>query len=180
MYIFIIAITLLILLLILIYISNNCLKITRYTVCNSKIPKSFNGTKIVHISDVHSKMFGKDNSKFFSKIYELNPDIIVMTGDIIDDSEKYIEKFAKLYSKIYKKYPTYYSIGNHERKLGYKKYKKYLNLLEKYGVNVIVNGGIYLKKGSDKIKINALKFRENMQPKLLTDTKKIQYIAKMI
>lgn len=179
MYIFIIAIILLILLLILIYISNNCLKITRYTICNSKIPKSFNGTKIVHISDVHSKMFGKDNSKFFSKIYELNPDIIVMTGDIIDDSEKNIEKFAKLYGKIYKKYPTYYSIGNHERKLGYKKYKKYLNLLEKYGVNVIVNGGIYLKKGSDKIKINALKFRENMQPKLLTDKKKIQYINYM-
>lgn len=179
MYIVITTIFLIFLLLILIYTSNNCLKVTRYTVNNEKIPKSFNNFKIVHISDVHSKMFGKNNSKFFNKIYKLNPDIIVMTGDIIDDSEKNVEEFARLYSKLYKKYPTYYSIGNHERKLGYKRYKKYIDLLKKYGVNVIINGGVYLKRGSDKIKINALKFRENMQPKFLTEEKKKKYINYM-
>ena len=178
-----VVITLLIILiiiaLILIYISNNCLKVTRYIVKNNKIPKSFDGLKIVHISDVHSKIFGKNNYKFFEKINEINPDVIFMTGDIIDDSEKNIKGYVDIYKDLFKKYPIYYSIGNHERKLGYKKYKEYISLLKANGVNVIVNGSTYFKKGNDKIKINALKFRENMQPRVLTTQKKDKYINYM-
>lgn len=178
-----VVITLLIILiiiaLILIYISNNCLKVTRYIVKNNKIPESFDGLKIVHISDVHSKIFGKNNYKFFEKINEINPDMIFMTGDIIDDSEKNIKGYVNIYKELFKRYPIYYSIGNHERKLGYNKYKEYISLLKENGVNVIVNGSTYFKKGNEKIKINALKFRENMQPRVLTIQKKDKYINYM-
>ena len=178
-----VVITLLIILiiiaLILIYISNNCLKVTRYIVKNNKIPKSFDRLKIVHISDVHSKIFGKNNYKFFEKINEINPDVIFMTGDIIDDSEKNIKGYVNIYKELFKRYPIYYSIGNHERKLGYNKYKEYISLLKANGVNVIVNGSTYFKKGNEKIRINALKFRENMQPRVLTTQKKDKYINYM-
>ncbi|MGN1013584.1 MAG: metallophosphoesterase [Clostridia bacterium] len=168
-----------IVLLILINISNNCLKITKYKVKNSKLPDNFNNMKIVHISDVHSKIFGKNNEEFIKKVKKINPDIIIMSGDIIDDSTKDVNSSITSLKEIYSNYPTFYSIGNHERKLGYKSYKKYIELLRDNGVNVLVNEGVYFKRGKEEIKINALKFRENMQPKILTEEKKEKYIKYM-
>ena len=102
-----------------------------------------------------------------------------MSGDIIDKREEDIEKFVSMYKKIYERYPTYYSIGNHERKLGWKKYKKYLKMLQMCGVHVIINGSEKLIKNDKHIIINALKFRENMQPKVLTKEKEEEFISYM-
>ncbi len=163
----------------LIYISKNCLKIKKYTVKNDKIPKDFNGYKIVHLTDVHSKIYGENNIEVISKIKSINPDIVVMTGDIISQCEKDIDRFISMYKDIYINYPTYYSIGNHERKLGIKKYKYYLNQLSKLGVHVIVNGTEKIYKGDSYVVINALKFRENMQSKVLTEERREKYIKYM-
>jgi hypothetical protein len=176
---FAIILILIILLAVLILISNNCLKVTKYSIRNAKLPSKFNNLKIVHISDVHGKLFGENNQKFIDKVKKINPDIIIMSGDIIDDSCKDVEGYIKYFKELYSNFPTYYSIGNHERKLGYKNYKKYINLLKENGVNVIVNGGCYFEKDGQKIKINALKFRENMQPKKLTEERKEKYIKYM-
>lgn len=175
----IILLILLVLLMILIYISNNVLKIKKYTISNSKIPSEFDNFKIVHISDVHSKIFGENNVKVIDKVKKLNPDMVIMSGDIIDKREKNIEDFFKMYEEIYSSYPTFYSIGNHERNIGYNKYKKYLNLLRDAGVHVIVNGSEKFFKNGVSITINALKFRENMQPKILTEEKENKFVAYM-
>lgn len=73
----------------LVYISNNCLIIKKYNIKNKKIPNEFDGFKIVHISDVHSKIFGKNNEKVIQKINKINPDVVLMSGDIVDKREKY-------------------------------------------------------------------------------------------
>lgn len=163
----------------LIYISNNCLVIKKYNIKNKKIPDKFDGLKIIHISDVHSKIFGNNNEKVIQKVKDINPDIIIMSGDIIDKREKDMDKFINMYKEIYLKYPVYYSIGNHERKLGYIKYKEYINKLRKLGVHVIINGKEKIVKDNEEIIINALKFRENMQPKKLTFNRKNKYIKYM-
>ncbi|MDO5011743.1 MAG: metallophosphoesterase, partial [Intestinibacter bartlettii] len=62
----------------------NTLEIAKYTIENEKIPKEFNGYNIVQISDLHSKLFGANNKKLIQKIKSLNPDIVVVTGDLID------------------------------------------------------------------------------------------------
>ena len=163
----------------LVYISTNVIKTKKYEVKNSKLPEEFDGLKIAHISDVHSKIFGKDNSGVIDRVIKENPDVVIMSGDIIDKREEDIEKFVSMYKKIYEKYPTYYSIGNHERKLGWKKYKKYLKMLQMCGVHVIINGSEKLIKNDKHIIINALKFRENMQPKVLTKEKEEEFISYM-
>lgn len=163
----------------LIYISTNVIKTKKYQVENSKLPEEFDGLKIAHISDVHSKIFGKDNSGVIDRVIKENPDVVIMSGDIIDKREEDIEKFVSMYKKIYERYPTYYSIGNHERKLGWKKYKKYLKMLQMCGVHVIINGSEKLIKNDKHIIINALKFRENMQPKVLTKEKEEEFISYM-
>ena len=163
----------------LIYISTNVIKTKKYQVENSKLPEELDGLKIAHISDVHSKIFGKDNSGVIDRVIKENPDVVIMSGDIIDKREEDIEKFVSMYKKIYERYPTYYSIGNHERKLGWKKYKKYLKMLQMCGVHVIINGSEKLIKNDKHIIINALKFRENMQPKVLTKEKEEEFISYM-
>lgn len=172
-------IALFIVFIILVYISTNIIKVKRYTVNNSKLPKEFDGLKIVHISDVHSKIFGENNSGIVNRVLKINPDIVIMSGDIIDKREKDMEKFVSMYKTIYEKYPTYYSIGNHERNLGWKKYKKYLKMLQSCGVHVIINGSEKLIKNDNHIAINALKFRENMQPKVLTKEKEEEFVSYM-
>ena len=163
----------------LVYISTNVIKTKKYEVKNSKLPEEFDGLKIAHISDVHSKIFGKDNSGVIDRVIKENPDVVIMSGDIIDKREEDIEKFVSMYKKIYERYSTYYSIGNHERKLGWKKYKKYLKMLQMCGVHVIINGSEKLIKNDKHIIINALKFRENMQPKVLTKEKEEEFISYM-
>ncbi len=164
---------------ILIYISNNCLKVKKYNIKSKKIPRTFNDYKIVHISDVHSKLFGENNKDLIEKVKNINPDIIVMTGDIISDEEEDVIKFIDYFRELYQTYPTYYAIGNHERGLGYTKYKLYIDSLIKNGVNVIKNGFIPIEKNGEKIVINALKYRESMRLKHLTQEKKETFIKDM-
>ena len=82
---------------VLIFISNNMHKITEYRVVNSKIPKAFNNLNIVQISDTHSKMFGKNNEKLIKIVKSKNPDIIVMSGDIITKKINHIEKAIEMF-----------------------------------------------------------------------------------
>lgn len=178
-YILLAFVVIMLVVLLLIYISNNILKVKRYNIKNNKIPDEFNDFKIVQISDVHSKMFGENNSILINEIKKINPDIVVMTGDIIDDSTENVVEYVKNFEPIFKLYPTYYSIGNHERKLGYKKYKLYIDTLKENGVNVIINGSVECKRNNSTIVISALKFRENMQPKVLTEKRKNKYISYM-
>lgn len=170
---------LLILLLLLTYISNNYLKHVKYEVETDKLPDNIECLKIVHITDVHSKIYGENNKKVIDMVNSINPDFVVMTGDIISKYENNIDRFIEMYKEIYTKYTVFYSIGNHERKLGYNKYKYYINRLTELGVHVIVNGTEKYYIGDNYIVINALKFRENMQPKKLTNEKREKYIRFM-
>lgn len=170
---------LLILLLLLIYISNNYLKHVKYEVETDKLPDNIESLKIVHITDVHSKIYGENNKKVIDMVNSINPDFVVMTGDIISKYENNIDRFIEMYKEIYTKYTVFYSIGNHERKLGYNNYKYYINRLTELGVHVIVNGTEKYYIGDNYIVINALKFRENMQPKKLTNEKREKYIRFM-
>ena len=82
----IIAIILLALILYGHFIGTKKLKINDYKIIDKSLPNDFYGLKIVHISDIH---YGfsyniSDLQKLVNKINELNPDIIVFTGDLID------------------------------------------------------------------------------------------------
>lgn len=175
----IVLILVILILSILIYISINCLKHTTYVIETNKLPEYTKNLKIVHISDVHSKLFGKNNCKAIQMINEIKPDIVVMTGDIISQYEKNIDGFIEKYRQIYEKYPVFYSIGNHEQKLGHEKYTYYIDKLKKLGVHVIVNGNEKYYTNEDYIVINALEFTEDKTIKKFTDEIKQREIKSM-
>lgn len=133
------------------YIENNCITINEIEIENKKIPTGFNGYKIVHLSDLHNKSFGKDQKTLIRKIEKINPDLVVITGDIID-SRRYDEKPSlKLVEEISKTYPVYYVSGNHEMRSG--KFPDLEVKLKKEGATVLRNEGKILKSGQDEIMI---------------------------
>ena len=76
---------LLIFLFILFFIwQNNAISITKIDYHNPGIPSAFEGYTLVHISDLHNKIFGGNQKYLLDKIKKEGPDIIVITGDLID------------------------------------------------------------------------------------------------
>lgn len=90
------------------------LTVSYYTYSSSKLPASFDGFKILQISDFHLAEFGEDEKKLVEKIDEIKPDIIVFTGDMIDGNHETVQNMTKLVSKLSAKYKLYQVNGDHE------------------------------------------------------------------
>ena len=82
--------------------------------------------RVVQLSDLHNAEFGKENSKLISRVAKENPDLIVMTGDMIDYGESDTTVVESLISKLCDIAPVFYGYGNHETKWE-KKYNKDLH-----------------------------------------------------
>lgn len=87
---------------------------TEYEFTSPYLPNAFNDFKIVQISDLHGKSYGKGGDKLLEAIEELEPDIVVITGDLISRGEMDVDKTIKMIEPISEKYPCYYIRGNHE------------------------------------------------------------------
>ncbi len=75
----------------------------------------------VYFSDLHGASYGHDNHKLIEKISAINPDAIIIGGDMIVGSKKEYKSDSKenlaaaaLINKLCEKYPVYYGFGNHE------------------------------------------------------------------
>ena len=97
-----------------IYQVNTSIGVTNYTIEDALIPQNFNNTVIVHISDLHNKEFGKNQKDLLSIIYDIQPDIIAVTGDLIDSSKTDIKIAIDFINDVVVIAPTYFVIGNHE------------------------------------------------------------------
>ena len=108
---------------------NNDVAITEHNYTNDKLPDKFNGFKILHISDLHNKKF---YGRLTNKIKRINPDIIVITGDLIDRRRTNINSAMELIEDIVKIAPVYYVSGNHEQLSEH--YTKLKEELDKFNV----------------------------------------------
>lgn len=130
---------------------NNSVVIANYVYKNEKIPKGFDGYKILHISDLHNKNFYGRLSK---KIKKINPDIIFITGDLIDRRKTRIDIAMKFISEVIEIAPIYYVSGNHEQLSD--SYFVLKDKLKKLSVTILDNGYLVLKNGSDEIGLMGL------------------------
>ncbi len=139
-------------------ISNNFLTVTNYDFKYAILPDSFDGLRIVHLSDLHSKSFGKNNKRLIRAIEKQKPDIVVMTGDMVNSSDNDYHLFISLAGAIAKKYDTYFIVGNHEQSLKKEQLLGLYNDLAKGGTHVLDNDRVALTKGSGTIEIVGLWF----------------------
>ena len=93
---------------------NSALELNRYTIESKKLPKSFDDFKIVQVSDLHNAEMGEDNEKLLTLISEAEPDIIAITGDMIDSRRTDVEIALDFAEEAVKIAPCYYVCGNHE------------------------------------------------------------------
>ena len=133
--------------------SNVTLKLSTYTVSSENLPKSFDGYRIAHISDLHNAEFGSENEKLLKLLRESAPDIIVFTGDIIDSRHTDIEVTLNFAEEAAKIAPCYYVTGNHEAALAYDVYQKLENGLIDIGVNVLHGAEAVIEKDGESISI---------------------------
>ncbi len=136
---------------IFLFLQNNLISITEVKITSSKIPSSFKGYKILQISDLHNKKFGDNQDVLIQKIKSIDPDIIAITGDLIDSKSYDAEVSMQLIREMVKKYPVYFVTGNHEQWSG--KYNSLEKELKKYGVNVLRNEHVGIRKGEQEINL---------------------------
>lgn len=130
--------------------------VTKYSINSEKIPSAFNGYKILQISDLHNISYGKDNSKLLKKVKEINPDIVVMTGDMINTNSKNYSNFYSLSKEIAKDYTTYYIMGNHEMRLPWKNQIEIMQNLNSLDIKVLNNKEATISKDDEIIRIYGL------------------------
>ena len=128
--------------------SREDLEISRYEVNSKKLPESFDGFKIVQLSDLHGAEFGEDGMGLVEKVKELEPDIIALTGDFVTD-EGDLAAVEKLAARLVKLCPVYFVSGNHEFGSGLA--VKVRNILERAGVKYLSNEYLTISRGEDEI-----------------------------
>ena len=120
------------------FISTTKVHVKEYRIKNKKIPKSFNGIKIVQFSDLHyGTTIDYDNlKKTINKINNRKPDIVVFTGDLIDNnytiSAKEQEKLTKLLDKIEASLGKYAISGDEDK-------DNYYTILNQSNFNILNN-----------------------------------------
>lgn len=139
----------------------NPLVLTRYDYTSSKVPEGFDGYRIVHISDFHCKEFGDGESDLIAMIRNAEPDLILFTGDSIDD-EHSLDNYRDLITGIYDVAPIYYVNGNHEYDAS-APLAEMKELNEKYQVHDLNDASVVIGHNGDSILLSGLDFRLTMR-----------------
>lgn len=126
--------------------------LNKITVKSPDLPDGFDGYMIAQVSDLHNATFGKNNSMLIKLLEKSEPDIIVITGDIIDSRRTDMEVAASFAESAAKIAPCYYVTGNHESRV-----KDDYLILEKRmkdcGITVMRDESVFLEKNGDKIQL---------------------------
>ncbi len=145
---------------------NSALEVNEYTVASEKLPEAFDGFRIAHISDLHNTQFGDDNEKLLKMIEDSDPDMIAITGDLVDSRRTNIDVALHFAEKAVKIAPCYYVTGNHEA--GIPDYDKFKAALLKLGVVVLENESSEFEYRGEKILLMGIEdplFREDYSAK---------------
>lgn len=124
-------------------------KITNIEFKHPLISQAFDGYKILHLSDLHNKEFGVNQTILLKTTRDLQPDIILVTGDIIDRRNVHVDKAMNFFEEAVNIAPVYFSSGNHEYRFG--RYDELKQRLIDVGVNVLDNEYIQIYKDEEFI-----------------------------
>lgn len=118
---------------------NRALTVTHLTVEGDQIPAPFSGFRIAQVSDLHNAQFGPDNQDLLALLDAEDPDLIVLTGDLVDSRRTDLEVAISFGTRAAQIAPTYFVPGNHEARLSGEDYADLKQGLEAGGVTVLEN-----------------------------------------
>jgi len=132
---------------------NNRLVVNRIEVASDRAD-SFS---IVQLSDLHGKQFDENNYRLLAEVEALSPDLIVTTGDMIDESTANPEQIASFMGQLVHIAPTVAVMGNHERRSSLR--DDFAQALLGEGVQLLDNQFLTLQLGASQVTL--LGFDEN-------------------
>lgn len=149
---------------------NNILTVSKYSYESSNIPQEFDGYRIVQISDLHNKEFGQNNAWLLRLISKQDPDMIVITGDLIDSNHPDFSATLNFAKEAGSYAPVFFISGNHESYIDQTDYQSYLSDLKTCGVTILDDRAQTIKYGNSVINLIGLADPE-MQDSLLSNGK---------
>ena len=159
---YLIGVSLFVISALLIHWGNTALEVNGYEIQSNDIPEAFSNFQIAHISDLHNAEFGKDNETLIRMLAQTEPDIIVLTGDLIDSRNTDVETALDFARQAVEIAPVYYVSGNHESRV-----TAYMDLkmgLGNAGVIVLENQKVEINRGQAYITLIGIddpSFRES-------------------
>lgn len=175
------ALVLLIVIALLLFCSyqNRHLETTYYTYKAEQLGADLEGYRIVQISDLHNVKFGKNNQKLVDRIRECEPDMIVLTGDLVDSNHTNVDRAVQFVDEIVKICPVYYVTGNHEYWLDTSEYEKLMDGLVSAGVVILDNQVVEISRGDAKFRLVGLddkSLADGTLEALLSDEKELTVV----
>lgn len=137
-------------------------QVSRVKMHFDNLPASFKGLRIVHISDIHSGSFTdkKAVQKGVDKIMKEQPDIILFTGDLVNDRASEMTEYMEIFSQLSAPLGVYSVLGNHDygdyvawestdaKKANLERLKE---VHRELGWRLLMNEHVMLEKEEDKI-----------------------------
>ena len=130
---------------------NSAIELNKYGVSSENLPKVFDGFKIVQVSDLHNTEFGDNNENLISTIEAAEPDIIAITGDMIDSRRTDVNVALEFAKEAVKIAPCYYVNGNHELRV--EEYEELKTGLKDLGVIVLENDTMVISNNGENLSI---------------------------
>ncbi|MCX6239506.1 MAG: metallophosphoesterase [Bacteroidia bacterium] len=145
------------------YFESRSIKTTEIEIKSADIPESFNGLKIVFISDIHLGPYlsAQRLSGIVGQINAMKPDLILLGGDYVHYRSRYVEPVFRELGKLRSVFGVYGVLGNHDHYAGAALSR---SMMAKYGINSIDNQSFWITKGNDSIKIGGVgDLKEDLQ-----------------
>lgn len=133
---------------------NSALTVSTVVVTTDSVPAVFSGFRIAQVSDLHNAEFGENNARLLELLSESGPDIIVITGDLVDSGHTDIDIAIRFAEEAARIAPVYYVTGNHEARLS--QYDRLRNGLEAAGVSMLEDRAVELERDGEKITLAGL------------------------
>ncbi len=119
--------------------------------------ENFGGdVRIMHISDIHMSMKGKDNCRISNMAEKELPDLIFITGDFVSRSETDFKSAEILLNRLCSIAPVYIISGNHEQSLPNFRQTEFLDMVKKSGAVMLENQGHYITIKNRKLWIGGV------------------------
>lgn len=175
------ALVLLIVIALLLFCSyqNRHLETTYYTYKAEQLGADLEGYRIVQISDLHNVKFGKNNQKLVDRIRECAPDMIVLTGDLVDSNHTNVDRAVQFVNEIVKICPVYYVTGNHEYWLDTSEYENLMDGVASAGVIILDNQVVEISRWDAKFRLVGLddkSLADGTLEALLSDEKELTVV----
>lgn len=134
---------------------NTALEVNEVIIESGRIPDSFKGYRIAQVSDLHNAEIGENNEKLLNALAKAKPDIIVITGDLIDTWHTDIDVSLAFAEKAVEIAPVYYVTGNHEERIEID-LREFEEKLMNYGVRILHGESVMIEKGGESIQLVGL------------------------